>query len=710
MSHPQHGKPTTLHVYKTLDNQLLGYVMRFDAPTGKTFCPYTYSAADGWQMKAFSKPRPLYGLERLRDHPTGARILVEGEKAADAAQRLAPSNACLSWCGGAGATKHADLSPLAGSSLILWPDADEPGRKAVADLATRLASMGCTLRIVDTTGLPEGFDAADLKEPLSTWLRPRLLPYTAIAAPEPVQAPSPAPAAPVARPAKPSASVTPITEARVKQQAKAQDEPIEYAEFAEDALANGFSERHPELRYVSRWSKWLEWTDLGWVEDTTLHIYDLTRLHCRACAAGNPNAALSSIRKVKSAATRASVENLARSDRRHAATAEQWDADPWLLNTPGGLVDLRTGAIRPVRLDDYCLRLTSATPIDKPIPRWLAFLDQTTGGDAQMIAYLRRLGGYAMTGDVREDFLGFIYGPGGNGKSVFMDTLQHVLGAYAVNAGMDTFTESKTGSHSEDVARLAGARLVIAQETEQGRRWNEQRVLALTGGGKITARRLYEASFEFQPQCKLVFSGNHKPALRNVGDNFRRRFNIIPFLRKPEVVDKELRSKLWDERDGILYWFLVGCIEWQCDGLQPPESVRAATSEYFENQDILGQWIIDCCEPGESTIRTLYKSYRTYCEGLHEFALRQGEFKDAITEAGPASKRPGTRRRLSSKGLRVRVSESHTIRPQRTLPRFGPNRRARPAVPALSRKPPAGRHAEDASPATACASAATSRC
>ena len=179
-------------------------------------------------------------------------------------------------------------------------------------------------------------------------------------------------------------------------------------------------------------------------------------------------------------------------------------------------------------------------------------------------------------------------------------------------------------------------------------------MLALTGGGKITARRLYEASFEFQPQCKLVFSGNHKPALRNVGDNFRRRFNIIPFLRKPEVVDKELRSKLWDERDGILYWFLVGCIEWQCDGLQPPESVRAATSEYFENQDILGQWIIDCCEPGESTIRTLYKSYRTYCEGLHEFALRQGEFKDAITSR-PGIETAGYKTAPVIKGIRVRV-------------------------------------------------------
>src|SRR6185369_2968872 len=174
LSHPQHGKPSMLHVYKTLDNQLLGYVMRFDTPTGKTFCPYTYSESDGWKHKAFSKPRPLYGLERLRQLPGGARILVEGEKAADAGAALAPSNAVLSWCGGAGAVKHADLEPLREQSVIVWPDADGPGRKAGAELADRLHALGCSIRLVDTDGLPDGFDAADLKEPLGPWLRARL--------------------------------------------------------------------------------------------------------------------------------------------------------------------------------------------------------------------------------------------------------------------------------------------------------------------------------------------------------------------------------------------------------------------------------------------------------------------------------------------------------------------------------------------------------
>jgi P4 family phage/plasmid primase-like protien len=715
LAHPAHGKPTALHVYKTADNMLLGYVMRFDSKDGKTFCPYTYSTADGWQLKAFSKPRPLYGLERLRLHAGTAAIVVEGEKGADACQALAPRNACLTWCGGAGAVKHADFSPLYGLPVILWPDADPAGREAMAALADLLLARGGTVRIVDTEGLPDGFDAADLNEPLGPWLKPRLRAVQASAPTPPVQGPEPAREAPAAAvdvpaaienakddpgalfepavldalqqmrrdaPAEyqrlraqvketaasvseldrltgPKASVTPITEGRTLQQAKPKADPADdYTPFADDVLAKAFTAAHPELRYVAAWNCWMQWDDLGWHRDTTLHVFDLARKLCAEVASVPSGATPSQVAAAKSAGKRAAIENLARADRVHASTPERWDADIYLLNTPGGVVDLRTGNMRPVRMDDYCLNVTNATPRDIPTPKWDAFLSQTTGDDAAMIGYLHRMGGYALTGDTREDFLGFIYGPGGNGKSVFMDTLQHLLGTYAVNAGMDTFTESKPSSHSEDVARLAGARLVIAQETEQGRRWNEQRVLALTGSGKITARRLYEASIEFQPQCKLIFSGNHKPALRNVGDNFRRRFNIIPFTRKPDVVNKGLRNELWAERDGILFKFLVGCMAWQCDGLQPPDAVIATTADYFSNQDILGQWIVDKCELSAvitgTGVRALYPSYVDFCKSMNEFWLRQGEFREALL-LRPGIKKGGSTKNPTIDGIRVRV-------------------------------------------------------
>jgi putative DNA primase/helicase len=439
---------------------------------------------------------------------------------------------------------------------------------------------------------------------------------------------------------RPKASVTPITEARTRQQAQPvlalDDLP---ARYSHDTMAADFTERHGELRYCAQWGKWIEWTGEGWREDVTASTYHKARLVCReyASLALHNNCTPATVRDIAKAGTATSVERFARADPRHAATGAQWDADAWVMNTPGGLVDLKTGAIRARRIEDYCLKLAGATPRDIPAPHWQAFLNQTTGDDAETIAYLARIVGYAMTGDIREDFLGFIYGPGGNGKSVFLDTVQRILGSYATTAAMDTFTETRNERHTTEIARLVGARLVVAQEVEQGRRWNEQRILSLTGGGKQTARFMRQDDFEFIPQFKLVFAGNHKPALRSVGDNFKRRMHIIPFTRKPAHVDTQLREKLWEERDGIAGWMLRGCLDWLAQGLKPSPAVIKTTREYFETQDILGQFIEEKCESDavfETRIRVLHPAYAEYCHERREPAMRQGELHDALIARG----------------------------------------------------------------------------
>lgn len=468
--------------------------------------------------------------------------------------------------------------------------------------------------------------------------------------PEPREAP--------AASGKPTATVTPITEARSRSSAQPKVAPEDsYAPFADDAMARAFTATYPQLRYVARWGKWMEWTDAGgWVEDDTLKVYDLARKVCCAIADETRGASPAQVNAAKSAGKRAAVENLARSDRAHAIAAEVWDTDKLALNTPGGLVDLRTGLVRPVRPDDYCRKRTAASMGANTPVRWLEFLNESTDGDAGEQAYLRRLAGMCATGDTREDFLGFIYGPGGNGKSVFIDTIQGILGTYAINAGIETFTEQKQDKHTTELARLYGARLVVAQETEQGRRWAESRLKLLTGGGKVTARFMRCDDFEFTPELKLVIVGNHKPSLRNVDAAFRRRFHLIPFVHQPKTVDKQLRSKLWAERDGILTWIVQGCLEWLEGGLQPPEVVTKATAEYFDTQDIIGQWIEDKCDSGngcESRIRTLFDSYRGYCEGLHEYALRQGELRDALL-CRPGITQGGYERAPVIKGLRVK--------------------------------------------------------
>jgi putative DNA primase/helicase len=159
------------------------------------------------------------------------------------------------------------------------------------------------------------------------------------------------------------------------------------------------------------------------------------------------------------------------------------------------------------------------------------------------------------------------------------------LADYAQTAAMDTFTASKGDRHPTDLAMLRGARLVTASETEEGRAWAESRIKQMTGGDPVTARFMRQDFFTYQPQFKLMIVGNHKPVLQNVDDAARRRFNLVPFTRKPERPDRELEGKLKAEWPGILRWMIDGCLDWLQNGLVRPAAVQAATAAYFDEQD-----------------------------------------------------------------------------------------------------------------------------
>ena len=230
----------------------------------------------------------------------------------------------------------------------------------------------------------------------------------------------------------------------------------------------------------------------------------------------------------------------------------------------------------------------------------MEFLDTVTGGDADLQAYLQRMAGYCLTGVTTEHALFFLYGTGANGKSVFVNTLTAIMGDYATVAAMDMFMATHGDRHPTDMAGLRGARLVTAIETEQGSRWAESKLKALTGGDKITARFMRQDFFEFTPQFKLLIVGNHKPSIRNVDEAMKRRLHMVPFTVTipPAKRDKRLPDRLLAERDGILAWALQGCLEWQRTGLRPPAAVMAATEDYFEAEDAIGRWIDERCVRG----------------------------------------------------------------------------------------------------------------
>jgi putative DNA primase/helicase len=425
-------------------------------------------------------------------------------------------------------------------------------------------------------------------------------------------------------------------------------------EYSDDALALVFAEKNAaRRRYVAGWGKWLYWNDGVWQDDPTLDTFDQVRKSNRELAGACKEPKVS--KSITSAYAVAATERLARSDRRLAATTEQWDADPLILNTPHGPIDLRTGELRPADPTNYLTKCTAIAP-SGVCPLWLQFLKVITNGEDALQKYLQRLLGYCLTGLTIEHAMAFFYGTGSNGKSVLLSTVSGILKDYHRTAPIETFTASKNERHPTELAGLRGARMVTSIETEEGRRWAESKIKALTGGDTISARFMRQDFFDYTPQFKLVIAGNHKPSLRTVDEAMRRRFNLVPFTVTipPEKRDKQLPIKLQGEWPGILSWMIQGCLEWQRIGLSPPETVARATAEYLTSEDAIAAWLDDCASLSPNAFSTsadLFKSWKDWAEKTGEWVGSAKNFGSKLRDRNFESTKTGGVRGF--KGIRL---------------------------------------------------------
>jgi putative DNA primase/helicase len=313
--------------------------------------------------------------------------------------------------------------------------------------------------------------------------------------------------------------------------------------------------------------------------------------------------------------------------------------------------NLRNGIGRPPDPLDYITKKTACAvaPKGTPHPLWDVFLDRITDENVDrpidektsLKKFLQRYIGYCCTGFTHEHVFVFAYGTGANGKGTFINTVAGVFGDYATVADMNTFLVTRNERHPTDLAKLGGARLVVAQETQKGRIWDETKIKVLTGGDKITARFMRGDFFDFTPSFKLFIVGNHKPRLSTVDEAIRRRMLIVPFTVeiRPEERDPNLPEKLKPEWPAILRWCIDGCLEWQKLGLAPPPIVRHVTNEYFEDQDIIGEWIEDCVNlkagPQAFTPSSmLFTSWKVWCEGLNLKPGSEKAFTEALKDRG----------------------------------------------------------------------------
>lgn len=384
----------------------------------------------------------------------------------------------------------------------------------------------------------------------------------------------------------------------------AAESEITAPEFSEDALVQIFvGQSGRDWQHVNAWGQWLHWTGQVWKGDTVGAVVHAVRLVCRDAA--NKINKQNEQRRLASARTIQAVVKIAGTDPQIAIDVDALDQHDMLLNTPDGIIDLETGAVGE---HERRLLLTQITRVgaDQGCPTWMAFLETITGSDQELIAYLARVAGYCLSGSTKEQAFFLLHGSGANGKSVFLQTLAHVLGDYAATATADTFTNRGGARHLSEIAGLRGARMVLVSETEADGQWAEARIKAVTGGERIRANFMYKDHFEFTPQFKLLVGTNHRPALGEVGEAMRRRLHFIPFsVTIPvESRDPDLAEKLKMEAGGILGWMLAGCRAWQQIGLKPPACVVDAAEEYFSTEDRFGQWMEECCEIGSARKET----------------------------------------------------------------------------------------------------------
>ena len=323
---------------------------------------------------------------------------------------------------------------------------------------------------------------------------------------------------------------------------------------------------------------------------------------------------------------------LKESEHRVPILPENFDKQKHFLNTPNGIINLKTGELQAHDKKHYITKITHAEYTNKTdTPIWEQFLKDIFSNDTELIRFMQKAVGYSLSGSTKEDCIFFCYGTGRNGKSTFLNTMAEILGEYAINIQPETIMmKNNSGGPTSDIARLKGSRFVTVPEPSEGARLNEGLVKQMTGGDKMTASRKYENEFEFIPEYKLWMPTNHKPKVYGTDVGIWSRIRLIPFtVRIPdEKIDRNLKTKLKKEYAGILNWAVEGCLLWQQEGLIPPASVTEATAEYKTEMDVLASFLDECCVEGDGAVQSsdLFKVYLVWAKERNEYEMTSSKF------------------------------------------------------------------------------------
>lgn len=399
------------------------------------------------------------------------------------------------------------------------------------------------------------------------------------------------------------------------------------------ANAARFAHEHAEyLRWVPEWNSWVYWDVGRWRRGPSEYAVRSMRntflkVAREAAAIADPDLRATQVKAAARCLSAARINaglSLARAHEDLLTRAEEFDTDPWVLNCQNGVLDLMTGELREHRREDMHAQQT-ACDFD-PNARsedWDRAVNDALDGHEGTVAYVQKVFGYALTGDVSEEKFWLFHGESGAGKTTLLDAFGGMLGDYTRVMSYRSLTRatyvSSSGNASEDIARLAGGRFVVASEFERDTRLAEALVNSITGGEVIQARRLYQSTFEFHPQFKLFLAANHKPNITGFPQSgIWRRLQIVPFLHKVENVDRHLKRRLGtpEARAAILTWALEGCLRCRQEGLgDVPEVAQEALDEYRQESDPWSRFLAEATYAdigGFVTKAEMFSAYRRW--------------------------------------------------------------------------------------------------
>lgn len=624
------GKIVATYNYVDENERLLYQVVRYDP---KDFRQRRPDDQGRWTWSLGNVRRVLYHLPKLiqnADRPDVV-LFVEGEKDVEICEKhgfVATTNA-----GGIKEWREEYAEALRGDDVAILADYDQEGEDGARRRAQSISRTASSVKIVKLwehePNLPKKGDVSDWFKMGHTADELRhIIDHTPAWHPDPVTAFT----------GNPKLNTFPMTDAGNA-----------------EAFVELFGDK---VRYDHPSRRWLLWDTHRWAPDQDKTVVQLALRTARKrseAAAGEEDGdrrgkllkwAFASESRYKLDAQL----GLAKTFRPVADAGENWNPDPWLFGVANGVVDLQTGDLRQGRPED---RITRWSRImydpEAKCPRWSQFLyevfESHGEGAATMVDWIQRAVGYCLTGDTREQVIFLLYGTGTNGKTTFVERLRHLLGDYHVKADAGTLMTGRERAIRNDIARLAGARLVTAIEPSQTHQLAENIIKEMTGGDRMTARFLHQEFFEFTPQFKIILATNHKPIIKGTDTAIWRRVRLVPFTVSFEGrKDQALAEKLDKELPGILTWAVEGVQKWLEHGLDMPDPVRCATEEYRSESDILRQFLKEATTTHrEAKIQAskLYEAYRDWCwENGHEPVNHTQFGRDMATHGYEKKKQP----------------------------------------------------------------------